>query len=285
METCLTFDIDFTNYIDGCFVDEFDETFPILKNLFSRFPAIKSTWFIRLDSQIEAIFGSGDYIFRKHSDKINWLLENGHEVGWHHHAYQYRHNIWTQNLDVESVCRDLKKYGESARSAGMKVVRMGWGYLTSEMAEMLENLQFSHDSSAIPRPNYKWEQTKKDWSNTPQNPYCPSKQDYRIPGNPHFNFIEVPITTVPLQGDNDTINGVLRYINPAYRTDKFNLAIQRANGNKPVVLICHPYEIINKENSHDFLAFDPSVLCENLSRLHASTIRFLTISQVTANEM
>ena len=86
----ITFDVDMVDYIDSSnsILDEMDICFPSIKNTIEKFESVKTTWFIRIDSQIEQIHRDSRYIFHKHADKINWLLNNGHEIGWHHHAYK-----------------------------------------------------------------------------------------------------------------------------------------------------------------------------------------------------
>lgn len=282
-EVCLTFDIDLENYVGTISEsnnDEMELCFPIMKNCLKKIPGIKSTWFIRIDSQIKDRYGNELYVFKKHRDKIDWLLENEHEIGWHHHAYKKQQGQWVQNTAIEEVCEDLYKYGSLAAKMGIKVARMGWGFHNNETMKTLNDIGFIIDSSAIPRPQYKWEKTKKDWSITTQSAYHPSISDYRKAGSPSYEILEIPINTVFIPAASDS-QKVMRYINPAYHTDKFREAILKCDDIDPLVTITHPYEIYpSTENKHALLAFNPNVFYENLHWLSNQEIIFKTISKL-----
>lgn len=282
MQVCLTFDIDFTDYEANMSLDEFDIAFSYLKKLLCEFNKIKTTWYVRVDSQIEYLYGTPDYIFKKHAHEIDWLVSTGHEIGWHHHAYILQQSKWKQNTAVASVCEDIKRYGEIALGLGLKISRMGWGFHTNETMKVLDNLGFLIDSSAIPRPKYKWDTGQKDWSTTPQYPYRPSAKDYRVPGEPHLNIWQLPMTTMllPVPGDTELI---MRYVNPAYKSYQFQQAIEKINDREIAVLICHPYEITQCGNSHSLLAFNPNDFANNLEMLQSSCNHFCTVSEVMKN--
>lgn len=275
----MTFDIDITDYINNSEIDEMEEFFYYFQEIVKVVPNIKTTWFIRIDSQIEKIFGSSEYIFNKHIEKFKWLQNNGHEIGWHHHAYFLQDGIWKQNTDIKSVCKDIEQYGNIAVKHGMKVVRMGWGFQTNETIKILNDFGFLADSSAIPRPNYRWDLSIKDWTITPQHPYKPSLVDYRVPGCPKLDIVEVPMTTVGLSVSTDT-EKVIRYINPAYYHEYFAKALEEASQCDTVVLICHPYEVLKNNNKHSLLSFDKKVFCHNIEFLYKLNVNFCVISDV-----
>jgi hypothetical protein len=133
--------------------------------------------------------------------------------------------------------------------------------------ETLERLEWSVDSSALPRPQYPWDAVRRDWSTTPRTPYRPSRADYRRPGTPARRILEIPITTVPLEAPDDTQPGILRYINPAYHGDVFRAALARVPEGVEPVLIAHPYEFLSGTRSHPLIAFDASALRRNLALL------------------
>ena len=244
---CLTFDLDFIDYTSNKQFDELEECLPILLRAFRKFPNIKATWFIRTDSQLECMFGRSDFFLHKHRQKIEWLTERGHEIGWHHHAYCLRNQVWKQNVIEESVCEELAKYGEIAASYGMKSTRMGWGFHTNKTIKILDDLGFWVDSSAIPRPKYSWDTAEKNWELTGLIPYKPAACDYRIQGDPHLEITELPMTTTTIAAPGDTMV-VQRYINPAYYHNYFRQAIDRVLNINTVVLICSSLRIARKWN-------------------------------------
>lgn len=263
-EMFLTIDVDFTDYFSGKEIDELDFAFDKLKKIFIRHPSITSTWFIRIDNHIKDIFGSEDYIFKKHTDKISWLYDNGHEIAWHHHTYKKADNNWVQDTDVAENLRSIEANGQLARGYEINTCRMGWGYQTNETMKLLNDLGFKIDSSAIPRPKYKWEKTVKDWTNTPLQPYHPSVIDYRIPGADSLKILEVPMSTTSISSQTDTESNVIRYINPIYKSEVFAKAVNSLM-NSDIVMIMHPYEIIkNQFITNSLLSFDTEILEENL---------------------
>jgi hypothetical protein len=278
-KVAVTFDVDFTDYESGGNLDELEVVFEGIVAVLKSFPAIKTTWFIRIDAQIEEVYGRAEHILEKHIDKMNWLQQNGHELGWHHHAYKLESGRWIQDIDDDAVLQGLEKYGKIAREQGMSVARMGWGYMTNKQMNLLDGLGFVVDSSAIPRPKYQWELSIKDWSNTPYNAYHPSKEDYRIGGKPSLQIWEVPMSVAPISAITDTEEGVLRYLNPAYHNDVFRSGVEQSLGKDQLVTISHPYEFIASEKQHPLMAYSLVSLQENLKFLSASFTNFVTISE------
>ncbi len=275
-----TFDVDFTDHLHAVHYDELEATFFHIQAVLRNLPDIRTTWFIRMDCQMEAIFGSAKYAFERHASKLNWLRENGHEIAWHHHAYRLKETGWEQETDSLLVAAQLKKHGELAREFDTTSTRMGWGFHTDLTLTLLENLGFELDSSAIPRPKYSWDRAVHDWAITTQEPYYPSLADYRIAGEPARKILEIPISTVRLPLAGDTEPGVMRYINPAYHSELFRLAMS-ACANEITVLIAHPYECVESQrNAHRSLSFSIRTLEQNLFWLSESGFEFKTISEL-----
>lgn len=279
---CCTFDVDFTDYVGNTQQDELETAFPLIRNVLEQFPEIVTTWFIRIDSQVEAIYGSALYAFEKHAEKIFWLQQNGHEIGWHHHAYRQNGTAWEQETNVFRICDALQHYGKMARAKNITAARMGWGQHTNDTMQVLATLGFKTDSSAVPRPNYSWDKAIRDWSITGQEPYYPAEGDYRLPGDPHLPVLEMPMATVPLPLPGDTEPGVIRYINAAYHPEVFNRAMENCS-NAITILITHPYECIAREgHAHAALAFSADALKQNLETLRHQGYLFKTISGAAA---
>jgi hypothetical protein len=277
MNIALTFDIDMSDYVNDRPIDEIDITFPILQKVLIQFPSIKTTWFFRIDRHMKDVFGKSLYIFEKNKKEIEWLVENGHEIGWHHHAYCQKAGKWVQNVLDEEICGDLRRYGEQALKLGILSTRMGWAFQTNKTMKELDELGFLIDSSAIPRPKYEWEQYSRDWTITSQKPYHPSVQDYRITNTINLRLWEIPITTTVLPSPTDTCPNLMRYINPAYRSESFKLALLSLHSFQQIVLICHPYEIVVQAQKHPLLSFDAEQFSDNLKWLLQNKYSFSTI--------
>lgn len=276
----LTFDVDFTDYLSGAGQDELETVFPLIRDILLQFPEIRTTWFIRIDSQVEAIYGSALYAFEQHAEKINWLQQHGHEIGWHHHAYRQTADGWEQETDETTISTNLLLYGSLARAQNIRTARMGWGQHTNNTLQVIASLGFETDSSAMPRPKYSWDNLQRDWSRTGQAPYFPAVQDYQVAGTPALPLLEIPMSTVPLPLPADTEPGVIRYINAAYHTPMFEKAVADFT-ESIMVLITHPYELLHRSGAvHNLLAFDADVFRANLRTLSEKGFLFQTVSSI-----
>ena len=170
MKCCFTVDVDMTDYFDDRSIDEMEIVFPIFQKLLIDYPDLKTTWFVRIDSQMDSIYGRPDHVFSKHAGKLEWLAERGHQIGWHHHAYKRVEGRWEQIKDEGTVCSQLCRYGEVARKWGLSTTRMGWAFQTNATLQQLEETGFEIDSSAIPRPMYRWTPSGMDWTPNPPPP-------------------------------------------------------------------------------------------------------------------
>lgn len=261
----VTFDLDFTAYgRDGKLVDEFEGIFPQLWSLFARYPNWRATWFLRLDRQMEELWGSPDYIFRRYAQELQRLKQAGHEIAWHPHCYLKSQKKWIQNTDVPSIIEELKQYLPLVRQENLQVVRMGWGFQSNEIMNFFSEAGFIVDSSAIPRPCYDWETSIKDWTNTPLHPYYPSQIDYRVSGKSNLSILEIPISVASIAAPYDK-QEVVRYFNLAYYPQFLSSSLQNwINSHNYLVTITHPYELIPDNDIHSLLSFDINVFEKNL---------------------
>jgi hypothetical protein len=279
MKYFLTIDLDFFNYQSSELCNEFELAFSLLKKIFIKYPFIKTTWFIRLDPQIEDIYGEADYIFKTYSAELNWLRENGHEIGWHFHAFMKKLGNWVQNTIENEIVSQLLHCGYTAKSYGLNIVRMGWGYQTNITMRTIDRIGFLIDSSAIPRPAYPWETTVKNWNGTPDTIYHPSTNDYRVPGNPSLNILEFPMSVCELEALGDTMK-VKRYLNTSYKSEYFKLAYSKLSERLYINSIMHPYEILPNSNNHPLLSFNTQELEKNLEFLIEKNSCFKTVSEI-----
>lgn len=273
-----TLDLDLTDYVGGGVIDdEFESAWPVFVSLCNEIPELKSTWFVRIDEQMGALYGTPDYIFIKHSEKITWLKENGHEIGWHFHSYRDAGSGWTQNPDGIDVAREMERMYPIAASHGLDILRMGWAYHNNETMKTAATLGLRMDSSAFPRPRYSWDNALRDWSTSPLYPYFPSTVDYRVAGNPCYSLLEFPLTTAVIPAAGDTDKDVVRYINPAYQHDIFCKAFEKARTNF-VNMVCHPYEFLENNQQHSMISFNQETLRKNLKWLRDSGVALVTLT-------
>lgn len=275
-QICITFDVDFSDYVNGSDANEMERAVPEIMAALANFPQIKTTWFVRIDSQIEALYRSADHLLKNYEAIWSQLQSTGHEIAWHHHAYSYRDGKWIQNKDEQQIVIDLEKYAVIAGRYELKSVRLGWGHCSNTIMQKLDDLGFLVDSSAVPRPKYKWENDAKDWSRAGLAPYHPSRLDYQRPGSKSLRIWEVPISTVELPLSTDNVKHMKRYINPTYRVGEFRRAVNALDA-EHLVAVCHPYEVLPHGNVHPLLSFSIDDFQRNLAWLCDNN--FMTLSQ------
>jgi hypothetical protein len=269
----LTIDLDLVDHMaDG---SEIDECGPLLEPLLvalRRHPQWKVTWLVRLDGRIEQRWGDPTRAYAHAQDRLRALLASGHELGWHPHAYVRQNGQWRQNCDPAAVAVELRRYGPIAHALGLRAVRMGWAYHHNATIQVLAELGFMVDSTAIPRPVYDWDRTK-DWSTTPREPYWPSIDDYRVPGPPSLSILEVPMSVAPIPAPYDK-TVVVRYLNPAYRPEHLRSVLESwFRDAAHAVLVTHPHELIPRARAHGLIASSVDAFEENVAALEAAAAR------------
>ena len=263
-QVAITFDVDYTDYLTSSDLgDEMQDCWNYFQEFTRKIPELKTTWFIRIDNQIGTLHGTKDFIFTKHADKISWLRENGHEIGWHFHSYINEGNKQVQNNDESDVVNEMREQIPFIKKHNLKIMRMGWAYHGNETMSLINEMGFIMDCTALPRPNYSWENGYRDWSTSPKDMYYPSAVDYRIEGTDSLGILEVPITTLPIKGDNDTRDDVERYINPAYHSDIFKTILKNNELPHSFNTVSHPYEFVDSQKGHMMLSFSSRVFLGN----------------------
>jgi hypothetical protein len=280
-KVAVTFDLDFTDYLSNKVIekDELESVWDTFTSICTKNPEFKSTWFIRIDNQIAQLYGEADYIFNKHKPKIDWLLANGHEIGWHFHSYIKRDVKWVQNEDEESVYKEMLSMQNIITKHDLKICRMGWAYHTNKTIKAIEELGFEMDFSALPRPIYHWDNPFRDWSTTTQKPFHPSKEDYRIDKIDNYSFWMIPINTFEIPCLGDTSPNVLRYLNPAYKKDIFKKVVDSID-ETIINTVSHPYELLSNTLKHELMAFSSIDFEENLKYMKAKGFEFVVSTKL-----
>jgi hypothetical protein len=278
----VSFDLDLTDYVGGANLgDELEMFWPQFEACCERIPAFRSTWFLRIDRQMQAIYGSADYIFTAHREKIAWLRSHGHEIGWHFHSYVMQNEKWVQNTDENSVASEMQSMRELVEKHKLKMLRMGWAYHRNSTVAAAIDMGIQLDCSPFPRPQYSWDNAWRNWEGTTQKIYTPAAADYRLPGALALRML--PMSTVPVAADTDTEAGVIRYINPAYKHAAFVEAVKAYQGST-LNTVSHPYEFLPNKLAHSLMAFDSGIFEKNMLWLEAHGYRFTTLSEMANNE-
>lgn len=171
---------------------------------------IRLTWFFRSDSQIKMIYGNAAWAIEQHKGIIDKVQESKDEIGWHAHTWRWNKDrgSWYQEINDNQWIEHCYKTGFSdfRKSSGFAPTsfRAGWCFHNNISMTLLEELGIEVDLSAMPgiknsgnanTPDGSLFKGFADWERTPAYPYYPSKEDYQIPGNNHYEVLEIPVTT------------------------------------------------------------------------------------------
>lgn len=244
-KVAVTFDLDFIQAQQRFGMDEIEMFWPMFQQWTQTLPELKTTWFIRIDDQINSLFGSPDYFFKKHPEKIEWLNTNGHEIGWHFHSYTRTENKWKQNTNENAICEELKRNYYFAEKQNLQISRMGWGYHTNATMRILAESGIVIDSSALPVVNEKDNRNHANWTNTPHSPYHPSMLNYRESGTANFDIWELPITMVNTNAKEQLEKRIYLDIN----STEFSSQIDEFDTQNIINTLSHPIDVLN-DNSY-----------------------------------
>lgn len=152
------------------------------------------TWLLRADHQIRYYYGSYNHILSANKRLLLDLERDGDELGWHPHFWNLGKDgkEWYQNCeDIEwqlTMIKNAYAAYQEVLPGRARSVRMGWTYHNHQTVRALDRLGIKVDISPIPGVSIRHHTRSRrtanfyDWSITPRNPYHPSLEDYRRPG-------------------------------------------------------------------------------------------------------
>jgi len=250
-------------------------TIPIIKDIFDSHK-LRVSWFVRADNQLKDIYGTSAYLLIKHGSLWNDLKGSGDEIGWHPHLYQWdKHtNSYLADTDEDRCVQKLTDtYSElHAKGFNYTSVRIGEAYQSNSIMRILSELGLKIDSTAIPSRKRQDSARFFDWEITPNEPYHPSKEDYRVPTSQgHLPILEVPMTTIPIKASYDK-EPLRRYINISYHHSLFKAGfdahldiIQKQEKEQVfITTILHPDEISSEKKEHPLYSFSIIEIKKNL---------------------
>lgn len=228
------------------------------------------TWLCRADALVLQQLGSRTHVFETVGACIERFHRSSDELGWMPQVYSGSGPIAYDDIAEthEVLIRNL--------GTTLRCVRMGDCFHDGRTIEMVSDLGLRVDSSALPgrvKVDRGW---RMDWSGTPAHPYHPSVSDYRRPGEPSRDILEVPLTMGALKAPYDEAP-LRRYLNPAWRASYFSQALDscesadNAHG-KQIVCVVHPDEVIYQpeHSRHPLSAHSSRALEANIELLHAT---------------
>lgn len=229
---------------------------------------IPATWFIRSDQIIYDTFGSYSALFDQVSKQLGSITDT-HELGWLPQIYTIDEHHKSLTNEIGSTVLNNAHKALCDAGYSIKSTRMGDCYHTNETMAILDHLGIKYDCSALPhrvKSDGGWD---VNWSLTDASPYQPSVNDYRIPGTPDFELIEIPLTMIPIKADYDDVP-LSRYLNPCFK-EKYlwQSAKSVIEKNDYIHCVMHPDEMTqaNKSNAHPLVAYSYSEVLDNLIKM------------------
>jgi len=252
--------------------------------------APKFTWFVRVDPQLEALYGDCGYLLDRYASLWDSCKRRGDELAWHPHLYRLEGARWVQEVNPERLQADLQETWVSMQKRRFYPTssRIGDAFGSNEVLQTLSHLGLLCDATAMPGRVRRDSDRQLDWDGTPMHPYRPSVADYRRPGTPTVDLLEIPMSMVSVRAEYDA-TPLNRYLDLSFH----HLALRDGVRNflpkaALVVTVTHPSGVrpsLHRTRhgliSHDVGEFRRNLdyilqECERLGRAS----RFVTIAEV-----
>lgn len=255
---------------------------------------IPLTWYVRADGQIEQAYGSVTYLFEQHRDFWDAALGRGDELGWHPHLYTIEEEPQIIRESGQAV-HELRRIHEKVQEVPfpLPTFRMGEGWHTPQTLNLIEEMGFGVDSTAIPGRDDSATGHPRNWAGTPNQPYFPATHDIRIAGEQRL-LLEAPMNSWYIQASYDAAPR-LRYMNPCVHQDLWEQGLDWWEDHIPQAtlyiwdLILHPIEAMPQPKSDLLYAYSLQTLRENLDLFvqrieeRGDTALFTTLARAAHN--
>mgnify|MGYP000855222017 CR=1 FL=1 len=224
--------------------------------------------FMRADSQINDIYGSYSYLLDGF-DIPDYIVNNNGEINWHTHLYDNSDKVYSPVYDFKRTVELFERDYENVKNIiniNSKILRIGECYMNNELMASISRFGVLIDSTALPGRKRDDKDRQFDWGRTGNRFYYPSVFDYQLPGEPSYNILEVPMTTIKMKTNYDN-KYYFRYFNLAFKTDVlFENLPEYIRNNDHLITITHPYEVLSK-GDHGLISYNIKVFKDNLCRL------------------
>lgn len=174
-------------------------------------PAIRIGWHVRVDAQIQDLFGRTDHALVKYEDFWKQAVRKGDVVGLHPHYYRRSSDGFKEDrLDAAWIDHVLDLAFDGYRDFFGKNCmwfRSGASWLDQRTFGGLAGRGVTIDGTPEPGVDLVIARSKKtrymgahpDYRGVPPKPYWPDPTDFRRAGSGGHGPLVVPITTVPFR--------------------------------------------------------------------------------------
>ena len=235
---------------------------------------IKITWFLRIDNEIESIYGKSDYLYYKYYDIIKFIKSKNGLICLHPHLMKKINNsVWENDKNISSNLTQLRKIFKTTKKLkhiDSKIIRFGNFHFSQEILDFLIKKKVKVDSSSFPgRDDFLWK-------NSPKKPFY-FERKYKISErflNKTKDIIEVPVTTYRVKADYDKYKR-LRYLDLTTKHNIFKKYINSINfSSNYFVSLSHPGNLFDYKIKHGLLGFGVKNFIKNLDLIKKKLARF-----------
>lgn len=185
-----------------------DELRPQMRTATGR--ASRVSWFLRMDPQIEHVYGDAGWGAARYRAQLGALLEHGDELGIHLHPWKWDEakSEWMQdfadqswvNYCVETAFATFERcFGSPCRA-----FRFGDRWMNDETLDLVARLGATSDSTIEPghigteSPD-EYVGTWRDYTGAQRRAYRPSRRDFLTPGTDDdaLNVLMIPVQSAP----------------------------------------------------------------------------------------
>jgi hypothetical protein len=236
---------------------------------------IPVTWFVRVDSQIEALLGCPVGLLSQFEEFWISCSKRGDELAWHPHLSCRAKAVCGPGPGSDSEASDeLERLWEIARRTAVQPFsfRNGEAWHTAATYATIERLGFRCDSTVIPGRQGGGE-CAADWTAAPNHPYFPAGDNLCRSG------LERPLLEIPMNGWRTQASydrqPRVRYLNPDVHEVVFAQALSwwcdslrySAQPLNVWTLVMHPEEFMPQERTDALHAHSLDACCRNLLNL------------------
>jgi len=212
------------------------------------------TWFLRCDDTVKYELGSEDGFLFLIKNFIERRKTIGDYFGFHPHLYQLKKKKWIlikDNFILKKKLSSFIKSWDSFFFNQKKISRIGDLHMNNFILKILDDNQFSLDTTALPGRKRFDDFFSFDWSKTKHKPYRPSINNYQVTGKKTRKILELPISTIKFKSNYDKLK-LSRYLNPAFKNIHLINSINQLKFTKNIISLTHPFEFLdlhkNKNN-------------------------------------
>ena len=252
---------------------------------------IVSSWFVRCDDHIEDLTGSASFLLNKFKETWKSIRRDRGEICFHPHLYERSPNgNWIQSTNSTAISEQIYRSHYQMKLAGFDpaISRIGNAYGSNACFQALSELGIIADSSAMPGRLRVDQHRTIDWVNTPRKAYKPSRNDYRQPGTPAHDILQIPFSMIETKASYD--NSVfLRYLDLSFHPDVFlNGFHDLVKSSDYAVTITHPSALLDSGKAHGLISYDLYSLGQNLKQLIEALnqierpYKFVTMSELAS---